>query len=110
MTLGERIKRARKARGLSLEALGRKMHVSRQLVWQWEKGESDPSKHIGELCKALEISYAEIYGEPSPQSPLVLKLEHLPPTELSTVEALVDTLLARQAEAEITKRPKRSVK
>lgn len=110
MTLGERIKRARKARGLSLDKLGHKMGVSRQLVWQWERGESDPSKHIGELCKVLEVPYAELYGEPSPQSPLVVKLDHLHPTELSTVEALVDTLLARHAEAEKTKRPKRSVK
>lgn len=40
MTLGEKIQKLRKQRGLSQEALAEKVTVTRQTISKWELGES----------------------------------------------------------------------
>ena len=42
MTLGERIAEKRKENGLSQEALGEELGVSRQSVYKWESGSALP--------------------------------------------------------------------
>ena len=56
--LGENIKNARKALGLSQEELAIKINVVRQTVSKWEKGEALPS--IEFLPKLSEILNCEI--------------------------------------------------
>lgn len=57
MEFYERVLTARKAKGLSQEALAEALGVSRQAVSKWETGESKPDldKLIG-LCNTLELS------------------------------------------------------
>ena len=57
MEFYERVLTARKAKGLSQEALAEELGVSRQAVSKWETGESKPDldKLMG-LCSTLELS------------------------------------------------------
>ena len=50
-TIGERIKAARKAKGLSQEQLGEKLDISFQAVSSWETGKFIPdSEHLPALA------------------------------------------------------------
>jgi transcriptional regulator with XRE-family HTH domain len=93
MTIGVLIKQARKAKGLSLEALGEKLGVTRQLVWQWEKGDSDPRKHIQALSLHLNVPVEYFYGPKRAPSIITAKIEQLSPTERDLVEMMIDKLL-----------------
>ena len=57
MTTGEKIAALRKEQGMSQEALGEKLGLSRQAVSKWENGTSDPS--TSNLC-----ALAKLYGIP----------------------------------------------
>ena len=62
--IGERIKTARKAKGLSQEALGEMLDVSFQAVSTWEQGKFIPdSDHLPALAKALDISLDALFSE-----------------------------------------------
>lgn len=104
MTIGTLIKKARKAKGLSLEALGEKLGVSRQLVWQWEKGASDPRKHILALSQHLEMPVDYFYGPKRSPGILAAKIGQLNPDQQELIETMVETLL-RQHEAEPARKP-----
>lgn len=61
---GERIKTARKAKGLSQEKLGEKLGVSFQAVSTWEQGKYIPdSCHLPALAKALDVSLDSLFTE-----------------------------------------------
>lgn len=105
MTIGNLIKKARKAKPLSLEALGEKIGVSRQLVWQWEKGDSDPRKHILALSKALEMPVEYFYGGAQAPMDLESKVKLLTPENRDFVETMADKFLASQ-QAEKSALPK----
>ena len=55
MTLGQRIQALRKEKGLSQEALGEALGVSRQAVSKWEQGRAAPST-------ANLLALAKLYG------------------------------------------------
>ena len=57
-TLGGRIQAGRKAAGLSQEALGEKLGVSRQAVSKWENGTSEPNT-------SNLMALARLYGIPA---------------------------------------------
>ena len=62
--LGENIKNARKALGLSQEELAIKINVVRQTVSKWEKGLSVPdSDMLISLSEALDVSVNALLGE-----------------------------------------------
>lgn len=55
MTLGERIQKERTARGLSQEALGERVGVSRQAVSKWEANKATPDLYnFFEVAKVLQ--------------------------------------------------------
>lgn len=55
--IGERIRAARQARGLSQSELGRRMGMCPQVVSRWETGVASPlACNLKALCEALEIS------------------------------------------------------
>ena len=57
MEWNERIAAARKAAGLTQEALGEKLGVSRQAVSKWESGQAVPDLDtVAKLCLALGFS------------------------------------------------------
>ncbi len=95
MTLGQRIKQARKAKGLSLEQLGKLLGVTRQLVWQWERDDTDASKHIAQLCEHLTVPVEYFYG-PSASDTLENKIRRLDPERQGHIEAMVNALLLLQ--------------
>lgn len=55
MTLGERIQKYRKMKGLSQEELGKLLHISRQTISKWESNLSSPDI---QSCKAM----ADVFG------------------------------------------------
>ena len=55
MTLGERIQKYRKMKGLSQEELGKLLHISRQTISKWESNQSSPDI---QSCKAM----ADVFG------------------------------------------------
>ena len=89
MTLGQNIQTARKAKGMSQEALAEKIGVSRQALGKWEKDTALPgldnlqalAAELGTGADALLGAQAE-----SPAAPAV------------TLDALRDLLAARDAE------------
>ena len=57
MEWNERVAAARKAAGLTQEALGEKLGVSRQAVSKWESGQAVPDLDtVAKLCLALGFS------------------------------------------------------
>jgi transcriptional regulator with XRE-family HTH domain len=96
MTLGNKIKSARKARKLSLDKLGKQLGVSRQLVWQWERDESDARKHIEQLAQALEVPVEYFYGPTRPDEHLGTKIKRLTPAQQKFIESMVDNLLDQE--------------
>lgn len=89
MTLGQNIQAARKARGLSQEALAEKLGVSRQALGKWEKDTALPGlDNLQALAAELGTGVDALLGAESadPAAPAV------------TLDALRDLLAARDAE------------
>lgn len=64
MTLGSRIRSARRAAGLTQEQLAEKIGVSRQAVQAWEtKGQPPKFENLAPLAKALGVSLSQLTGE-----------------------------------------------
>ena len=64
MKLSEKIKIVRKARGYSQEELGKKVGVTRQTVFDWEKGNYEPNlDSIRFLTQELEVSFDTLLDE-----------------------------------------------
>ena len=56
MTLGEKIQKLRKQRGLSQEALAEKVTVTRQTISKWELGQSTPDLNfIAQLSDIFNV-------------------------------------------------------
>ena len=90
MTLGQNIQTARKAKGISQEALAEKICVSRQALGKWEKDTALPGvDNLQALAKELGVSVDALLGSATPDTaaPAV------------TLNALRDLLDARDAEA-----------
>lgn len=84
MGIGEKIRRARLARKMSLEALGRIVGVSRSAVHQWEQDEVDIKlENRIKLSAALSLPIAELLppeataGEVTIRAPNALLLHKL---------------------------------
>ena len=90
MTLGQNIQTARKAKGISQEALAEKICISRQALGKWEKDTALPGvDNLQALAKELGVSVDALLGSAAPDTaaPAV------------TLNALRDLLDARDAEA-----------
>lgn len=97
MTLGNLIRKAREAKKLTLQALADKLGVSKQLVWQWEKGQSDARTHIKALSVQLEQPIEYFYATKGSPAVVGARLQQLTPEELAAVETLIETFLSRRA-------------
>ena len=61
MSVGESIKRARKAAGISQKELAERLDVYQKDVSRWENGERTPSLEVFvRICKALDVSADDI--------------------------------------------------
>lgn len=81
---------------MSLQALADKMGRSRQLVWQWENGESDPRKHIEALSKHLEVPVEYFYGTMPAENLIEKKFLLLSPPQRDLIERMMDSLLGEE--------------
>jgi transcriptional regulator with XRE-family HTH domain len=60
---GARLRRLRKARGISLAAFAKSLQVSRPAVWAWEAGKSVPRRaKMAAITAELGISDEEMFG------------------------------------------------
>lgn len=81
--VARRIRELRELRGLSQEELGRRVGVTRRVVWTWEAERSAvPAEEIPAVAAALSVPISDFYSEieppPLPQTvPLAEKLSEL---------------------------------
>lgn len=77
MSLGERISRQRKNRGMSQEKLAELVGVSRQAVSKWEAGQSAPStENLCKLADILGISVDSLLDSEKPEDCKAKSLEN----------------------------------
>lgn len=63
MTVGERIRAARRAKGMTQKELAEKMGTSYVVISQWENGKRNPKfSTLREIAKALEIPTTDLLG------------------------------------------------
>ncbi len=63
MNLGENIKKARKAAGVTQKELAERLQVYQKDISRWETGVRTPSaEYIIQICKALDISADYLLG------------------------------------------------
>ncbi|MEO9529885.1 XRE family transcriptional regulator [Roseibium sp.] len=78
--LPERLKKARRAQGLSLEAVEKLSGVSRSMVSQIERGESNPTvATLLNLTRALNVDFAGLLGEEAAEDRVEILHEHQTP-------------------------------
>jgi len=67
MTVGERIKCAREAKGYSQEELGRLVHTTKQTIYKYETGKvtNIPVERFRAICGVLELDPADMLGWPT---------------------------------------------
>lgn len=57
------IRRARCARGLTMEALGKRVGVTKATVSKWEQGDAFPAPKLAfRLSKALKLPLEQVYA------------------------------------------------
>lgn len=95
MTVGERIAQKRKELGLSQEALGERMGVSRQSIYKWESDAALPEiEKLVKLGREFSVSVGWLLGEENEP-----EKRELTPEQLAMVEEIVGRYLdARRAE------------
>ena len=97
-TLGRRIQEGRRAAGLSQEALGERLNVSRQAVSKWEADAAIPElEKLIAMSRVFGVSIGELLGvEPPekgpPEEPPEESLE-LPLSELTAAELMGHLLI-----------------
>ncbi|MBV9281710.1 MAG: helix-turn-helix transcriptional regulator [Chloroflexi bacterium] len=108
-TLGERVRRLRKARGLSQDGLARQLGVTRQQVYQVERGDQQHMRKstLQRYAQVLDVSerYLETGFEPfsgasdTSWPPLEVCLRHtsrLSEEDIAQVKRIIEALEARQ--------------
>jgi|GEM_PF-976546 len=64
MEIGERLKKAREARGLSKSQVARFAGVAPSTITRWEKGERQPrATQLAQVLEVLHISYEDLFKD-----------------------------------------------
>lgn len=80
--LPERLKKARQAQGLSLDAVAKLSGVSRSMVSQIERGNSSPTvSTLWNLTRALQVDFAGLLDDQPPRQVEVLRAQDVPTIE-----------------------------
>ena len=94
MTVGQRIAQKRKELGLSQEALGERLGVSRQAIYKWESDAALPEiEKLVNLSREFSVSIDWLLGEGD-------ESRELTPDQLRMVEEIVGRYLAAQPRPE----------
>ena len=100
MTIGQRIAQKRKERGLSQEALGDQLGVSRQSIYKWESDTALPEiDKLIVLSRLFGVSVGWLLGvEEQPESPAESAgaAGELTEAQLKMVEEIVSRYIAAQ--------------
>lgn len=100
-TLGRRIQEGRKAAGLSQEALGQELNVSRQAVSKWESDAAIPElENLIAMSRLFGVSMGRLLGVEAEQQPEAAPSGdgELTEAHLRMVQEIVDRYLAAQME------------
>lgn len=80
--LPDKLRNARREKGLSLDAVAKLSGVSRSMVSQIERGESSPTiSTLWNLTRALQVDFAGLMDVSSPQQIEVLRAVNVPTIE-----------------------------
>lgn len=80
MEVGEKLKRLRKERGLTLQALADKSGLSVSYLSNVEREATSPTlQHLGQICQALDILIADFLTEPAQEHRLYARREEFEP-------------------------------
>ena len=113
MTIGQRIAQKRKELGLSQEALGAELGVSRQSIYKWESDAALPEiDKLIALSRRFAVSVGWLLGVE--ESPVPESGEHAEPapsgelneTQLKMVEEIVERYAAAQPKSPAPRRRK----
>lgn len=100
MTIGQRIAQKRKELGLSQEALGEKLGVSRQSIYKWESDTTLPEiEKLVALSRLFEVSVGWLLGvedPPAAENSDSPQSDELTETQLNMVKEIVDRYLTAQ--------------
>lgn len=97
MTTGQRIAQKRKELGLSQEALGEQMGVSRQAIYKWEADQTLPEiEKLVALSKYFGTTVGWLLGVEEEASPLKKDDAELTPTQMQMVSEIVDRYINAQ--------------
>lgn len=92
MTIGKRIKIARKRLGLTQPALGAELGVTKQAVYEWETDQSRPDvSHLMPLAAALQVPIGWLLqgvGDP-PEANYQARMEALNGQERAILESIL---------------------
>ncbi|MGB0409974.1 MAG: helix-turn-helix domain-containing protein [Pikeienuella sp.] len=92
--LAQRLKGARKAKGLSLEALSRLSGVSRSMLSQIERGESSPTvASLWNLTQALQVDFSGLLDDKADSDDPFL--EHLPADRTPVIQSRGEKCIIR---------------
>ena len=95
MSIGQRIAQKRKEQGLSQEALGDQLGVSRQSIYKWESGSALPEvEKLIALSKLFGVSVGWLLGVEEDAAPEAAPSGELTETQLKMVEEIVDRYIA----------------
>ena len=99
MTVGQRIAQKRKELGLSQEALGEQLGVSRQSIYKWESDTVLPEvEKLIALSRMFSVSVGWLLGEEDAETGEEGPAPELTDTQLAMVKEIVDQYLtAREA-------------
>ena len=91
MTVGKVIMTKRKELGLSQEALGEKLGVSRQAIYKWESDAALPEiEKLVALSRIFSVTVGELLGVEEPGGPAAAEPAELTPAQIRMVEEIVD--------------------
>ena len=103
-TIGQRIAACRKALGLSQEALGEQLGVSRQAIYKWESDAALPEiEKIIALSKLFGISVGALLGVEEPAEGAQELQNELSEQQLNMVEQIVERYLDARPKQKIRK-------
>lgn len=106
-SIGENLRRLRKALGLTQGALAEKAGVSQQLVSQLERGENEKTLELPALAKALGVSVHQIDEDYSPDAfagkvsgekqimDLLRRIDRLPPDAIVPIYGVIAGFIRR---------------
>lgn len=97
MTIGQRIAQKRKELGLSQEALGDQLGVSRQAIYKWEADAALPEiEKLVALSKLFAVPVGWLLGVEEDAAPEEPEAKELNETQMKMVEEIVGRYLAAQ--------------